>query len=133
MIAVARSALMPGDLGEPFAGGQDGRVGAGVGRWDAGGGDAPGAGHGGELGADLVLERADLAVEAVDEAEQGADEPDVVLAGHHALQGRADAVAAALDAGVRERGEPAGVALAAGDRLQDAAGGLVAGHVADCR
>lgn len=81
--------------------------------------------------ADLILDRVDVPVEAGDEAEVDADQPGVVVPGHHALQGGPDPVAAALDGVVGERGQDGGVALPVGDGLQDAPGGLVPGHGPD--
>ena len=57
-----------------------------------------------------------------------ADQHEMVIAGHHAVQGFLDGGAASLDVRGGERGQCPRVALAAGDRLQDVAGRLRPGQ-----
>jgi hypothetical protein len=96
--------------------------------WDAVGADAPGGGDGVQGGFDLVLDRGDSPVQECDVVQVDADQPGMVLAAEHALQGVLDAFAPALELGRGHGGQGLGVVLAVGDGFQDVAGGLGPGQ-----
>ena len=101
MIALARSGLTPGISASRSAAGSTAAPGPGLGGRDAVGADAPGGGDRVQGGLDLVLDRGDQPVQQGDVVQVDADQPGVVIAERHALQGLLDGGAAALDAAVR--------------------------------